>query len=656
MNSLALLLLLQQGTLDPDLAVLVSRMPPPERRTPSVFNLVSTSRLFTGDQLNVLTAAWLPRSLRLRLRQPPSLTPPVITGVWSTPRTPVTGAVASREGEDEAYDLFVVAQTVYPLSPGPLTIPPSRLTWVEPARGRAPPPQDRSRSVSSPPVRVEVSPLPSQGLPPGFTGPVGRDLRVEYRLTGSGRAGTVVPVEVAILGTGSVPLWPAPEIDWPGAARAYDQGADASYGPQGSRLGGARVFRYSVVPDSAGGLSLPPLEYPYFDPATGRYRVARAPGTVVPILESATAGASRAAVALLEPGRVSLAQRVAGLPGYVPVLLTGLPLALMGLIALARRFPRPRPEPAPGSPVDRLDRLVRALLPTGTGPHPMAIARAFREAGVPARAAERLARLHLGVESARYGPGSPIGSAHGADPLAAEIETELGRVPARIRRKAGIAAALALLAAGSAAAQDGMELYHRGHYLAAAEAFRAEALRDPSAARWYNVAAAEYLGGRDARAAAVLLAVRPIEPRNPRVRSLWNALAREHGELRRAGSVWPVSPGEGRVVAVLAGWIALVGYLARRRWVLLWAAPAALAVTALLYGAVRQSVTSRPRAVLTGGASQRVSPHGLAPALAAVPGFTVVELIRPEGGWWLVRAGVQEGWIPSGILIPVESF
>ena len=47
-----------------------------------------------------------------------------------------------------------------------------------------------------------------------------------------------------------------------------------------------------LLPDSAGSLGLPPLEYPYFDPSARTYREATVPGMVVPILE-ATPGANR---------------------------------------------------------------------------------------------------------------------------------------------------------------------------------------------------------------------------------------------------------------------------------------------------------------------------------------------------------------------------
>jgi hypothetical protein len=653
-KSLLLLALLQQGTLDPDLAMLVARVPAPRIGGPSVVNVVSSERLFAGDQLNVLTAAWLPRSLRLRLRQAPSLTPPVINGVWATPRNPVSGAVTTREGGDEAYDLFVVAQTVYPLNPGRLTIPAARLTWTEPTRGRSG--EERHGTVASTPLAIEVRPLPTAGQPPQFAGPVGRDLRIEYRLTGSGRAGAVVPVEVAVIGSGSLPLWPAPTIAWPAGARAYDQGSDAAFGSLGTRLGGTRLFRFAMVPDSAGGLSLPPLEYPYFDPIASAYRVARAPGTIVPILEPVPVAARRAPVSLLQPGSVPLTSKVAALPGYVLWLLFAVPIVAIGAVLLGRRYPR-KPRPAePAAAPERLERLVRALLPPGTGPSRGTITAALRRAGLPVDRADRLARLHLALETHRYS-GRDDAAEFAPGELDREIARALDAVPAKLRRSAGLAAAVLLaLWPRPAEAQSGFELYNRGQYVAAAEAFRVEARQFPRPERWYNVAAAEYLSGRDAHAAAALLPVRAADPRDPRVRALWNGLAREHGELRRVGGRWPLTADECVVLGIVASWFALLLFLLARRLQWLWLGTLVLAGGGVLAGTVQRQEQLVPRAVLIGGVSQRVSPHGLAPSIGTIPAFTVVELERQIGNWWLVRSDNGAGWVPSEILAQVEIF
>ena len=652
MTLLLVLALLQQGgpSLDPDLAGMLARVPPPRRGRPSVFNVVSTNRVVAGDQLNVLTAAWLPRSLRLRLRQAPTLTPPGLTGVWATPRGSIPGAVATWEGEDDTYDLFVGPQTVYPLNPGSLTIPPARLSWLEPARRSSG--EDRYETAQSTALVIQVSQLPVGGRPPQFAGPVARELRIGYRLgAGAGRAGAVLPVEVILTGAGSLGLWPAPGIAWPPGVRAYDQGTEIAFEPSGARLGGTRRFRFAVVPDSAGGLSLPPIEYPYFDPVTSSYRVARTARIVVPILEPAPVGDRRSPVPIVTPGAPPLAVRIVRLPGYVLWLLGLLPFGLIGGLAWRRR-PRPNPQPPPADPAERLGALVLRLLPPGTGAERRALVGALRNAGLASEPATRLVELHLAVEAARYGPRQRDGAFPAS--LLREIERALDRVPGRIRRIAGLASlAFVLLGVrpGSAPAQTGIELYTGQEYAAAAEAFRVEAEQQPSPGRWYNLAAAEYLNRRDAHAAAALLAARAADPRDPRVRTLWTALAREHSELRQVPRSWPLSAEECFALALLACWAAVPLYLFLGRRRMLWGLGLVLAAGLAALGQLLRSEHAGRRAVLIGGASLRISPHGLAPARGGVPAFRVVQLSRQSGGWWLVRADGSTGWVPAEILV-----
>ena len=69
-----------------------------------------------------LCAAWFPRDLRLQLRRPPTLQPPVIDGVWSFPQATPSGIAATRRIRGGWYDLFVSHQVVFPLVPGLIAV------------------------------------------------------------------------------------------------------------------------------------------------------------------------------------------------------------------------------------------------------------------------------------------------------------------------------------------------------------------------------------------------------------------------------------------------------------------------------------------------------------------------------------------------------
>ena len=77
--------------LNPRLRSLLERTPPPPRGKAAVALVVSADTVRVGEQVDVVTAAWFPRDLRLQLRRPPTLQPPVIDGVWSYPQAAPSG-------------------------------------------------------------------------------------------------------------------------------------------------------------------------------------------------------------------------------------------------------------------------------------------------------------------------------------------------------------------------------------------------------------------------------------------------------------------------------------------------------------------------------------------------------------------------------------
>lgn len=644
--------------LESDMLALIPRVPAPRPFTPSVFVVTSSDVSYAGDQVNVLTAAWLPRGLRLRLRQPPSLTPPSLPGVFSTPRASVPGAVASRVVDGETYDLFVGFQTVYPLNPGPVVIPGARLSWVQPA-GRAS--EDRRQSIESTPTTLVVRELPAAGRPGGFDGPVARGLTLSYRLAqSSARAGAVLQVDVVVSGAGNLQLWPSPRVPWPSGARVYEEGTDGTLRTLGPRLGGTKRFRFAVVPDSAGSLALPPLDYPYFDPSSGAYRAARAPGILVPVLDAAPVGDRGTPVPIQSRGADSLPERITRLEPMVLAGLVAAPLLCMALAAgLRRRRPRGTPLSSGQDPAERLERLVESLARRAGGTGPRALVTALREAGVEREEAERLMSLYATLEAERFGA---AGTGRAPPELSRAIEALLARIPAQLRRVAGAGAVL-LLGVGAVlarprdlSAQSGAELYQRGEYAAAAINFRAEAQRDGSPALWYDVAAAEYMARHDPQAVAALLVARERAPRNRQVESLWNALAREHELLRRAGPRWLFSAEEALAAALLLLWLGAVLFVLPGRRPVLWIGVLLLSGTAAVAGLALRAGRAEPRAVLVGGSSLKVSPHGLAPDRGTVLPFSVVRMDRRQGGWWLIETGDGAiGWVPADILAPLPA-
>jgi hypothetical protein len=646
------------STLGPRLRSLLERATPPQAGQAGIDLLVSSDTARMGEQVDVVTAAWFPRDLRLQLRRPPTLQPPVIDGVWSYPQATPTGIAATRNIAGRWYDLFVSHQIVFPLVPGRLLIPRATLKYSTPVALQFFSQEDRF-AISSRAETLVVRPLPAEGRPAGFSGAIGAGLRLERRVTPSAaRVGDGVTVELSLTGEGNLALWPAPVVRWPVGARGYVERIDEAMASEDSRLGGTKRFRYLVVPDSAGVLALPAVSYTYFDLAPGRYTELSAPAASVPVL----AGGESAAAAALPPPLLryeapSLSWRLAhGIPDWMWVLLLALPpliTAAWGRIPLPRRG-----RPKRSAHLDlrsaelELDALVRALVPDPDLRSGAGLAAAVRAAGADTELASRVASLRDRLHARRYGPGAQVAE----DPaLATEVRDVLLRLGGSLRgrraREISTAVVLLVLVGGALDAQSPApeQLYQSGSLRAAAEGFSLRVAEQPAvAAHWYNLGAAYYRLGAHGRAAAAWLEARRLAPREGGIRRAFVLTPPSDATSARWSWSPPVTPEE----LLLAGgalWIAgWLGWVVRPRLRERWLVLLVFAGGAVLAGLGLRAWYRVPLAVVLDDAPLRVSPHGRAPALSPLEGGSAVRILRHVQGWVLVRApGAREGWLPD---------
>ena len=650
------------STLSPRLRGLLERARPPQTGQAGIDLLVSSDSARLGEQVDVVTAAWFPRDLRLQLRRPPTLQPPVIDGVWSYPQASPSGIAATRNIGGHWYDLFISHQVVFPLVPGRLLIPRATLKYSTPVALQFFSQEDRF-AISSRAETLAVRPLPAEERPAAFTGAIGAGLRLERRITPpAARVGDGITVELSLTGEGNLALWPAPVVRWPAGARAYVERIDEAMAAKDGRLGGTKTFRYLVVPDSAGVLALPAVSYAYFDLAPGHYTELSAPAASVPV----TPGGESAAAAALPPPLLrktepSLSWRLAhGIPDWFWVVL----LALPPLIATAwrRGWGRiPLPKRARTKRAARfdlrsaeldLDALVRALVPDPDLRFGAGLAAAVRAAGADAELASRVATLRERLHARRYGPGAVIAD----DPaLATEVRDVLLRLGGSLRgrRARGISVALVLLAVfgGALDAQTPApeQLYESGSLRAAAEGFSLRAAEQPAvAANWYNLGAAYYRLGAPGRAAAAWLRARRLAPREGAIRRAF--VLTPPSDATSARWTWspPVTPQELLLVGGvlwIAGWL---GWVIRPRLRERWLVLLFFSGCSVLAGLGLSAWYRVPLAVVLDDAALRVSPHGRAPVLSPLEGGSAVRIVGHAQGWVLVRApGAREGWLPD---------
>ena len=658
------------ASLSPRLARLVQRAPPPDVLGQGGITVaLSDSNVVVGEQVDVVTIAWFDREVRQQLRRAPTVESPRLEGVWSYPQPVPGGIAASRQVGGKWYDLFVLHQVAFPLTPGKVAISAARLQYSVPLAFQFFSQEERYK-LETEPTSFMVRPLPDQGRQPDFAGAVGRGITLQQTVTpGAGRQGEAFNAEVVVRGEGNVALWPQPDIRWPGGVRIYPEAAEEQVGMKDGRLAGAKVFRFLLLADSAGTLALQPLRYSYFDPAAGKYESAGTGGVAFVVAPRGEGGGSRA-----EPPPIRLDSRRPlahmlrqGLPAPIWwVLLLLPPLALL-IPRLPRRTPsREAPRPDPGNSLAgaerRLDAALRSLVPSAEERDDGSLSRALRRAGLEPGTAEELARLRDRLRAARFAPDG--GTATQA--LIREVDAAVSRLGAvatpgqrRWRRRAGLGIAFLLLGQGRpdrVAAQAAPEqLYEAGAYRAAADGFRRSAELEPDVpTRWLNLGDAAYRAGLDAVALAAWTRGARLAPRDGGLRRALLLLPPADAAAARWLWISPFTPEELWLVGVvvwLVGWGGVLwtrGF--RGRWAVL------LAGGLVLFGASLALARwyRLPVAVAAGNAVLRLSPHELAPTVGEVPALGAVRLELERGAWYRVEAaGGGEGWMRAEDLEPV---
>jgi len=131
------------------------------------------------------------------------------------------------------------------------------------------------------------------GAPDGYSGAVG-DLAVTATLEPpSVVVGDAATFTVTLAGAGHLQGLPAPQLPALAGLRAFPPQQQSDESLAGARVRGRRSWSFVLVPETAGDYRLPEIAVPYFDPAAGEFRIARAPAST--LVASAPAAAPEAA-------------------------------------------------------------------------------------------------------------------------------------------------------------------------------------------------------------------------------------------------------------------------------------------------------------------------------------------------------------------------
>ncbi len=635
----ALALLLGQDTtgtaVSPRAMAMLDRFPPPVPGQVSIATRFSQDTAWVGEQVELVTVAWFPRGLRERLRDRPTLRAPALSGLWSLRSDVVPVLAESRWVGGYYYDIFVADQTIFPLGAGRIVAPPAVLTYAVPLSTSYYAPQER-RTLSSRSVTLEVRAVPGAQSSALGTGPTARTASAAWRgPTGALAAGQPAVVDLVVTGQGNLALWPTPVVDWPAGVRVYDEPTQVHSVTTDGWVGGEKHFRFTIVAESAGVVTLPAVSYPYFNPQRARVDVAQAAPLTLPVVPGASNVAARQALPVSAGAGVPWATTIVA-EGW-PALLAALTMAplLAWVVRRKRRLPVPvvLSRDAEGE--------LRRLLATPAEAGPDRVVAALRRRGVNRDDAEQIRRWLASSAARRYGREHPEGTA----PPGA-----LRRVLALLRRPASVALLLLLARPLIGQETSGVGRYRGGDYAGAARAFAILVATDPDAANgWRNLGNARWMTGDDVGAAAAWLRAMQLAPRDALTELAWNQADAVPADVRALAPTLPLSRDELLLVALLCWggvWVAVA--LRRRRSAV---ACAALFVLAAGGSAVRWQQLTLRQALVRPGAALYISPTGAAPSLGDLAEWSRVDVGPARGSWYLVTTSDgKQGWVSRDLL------
>ena len=209
-----------------------------------------------------------------------------------------------------------------------------------------------NHKVRSEPVKVNVLPLPTAGIPPGFQGAVGRftmDVWLDKERTSTNEP---VTLKVKITGKGNIKLIEAPAVNVPPDIERYEPKVSDNIAKGGEQLAGSRTFEYLLIPRHAGEQRIPAIAFSYFDLEKKSYATLSGPPFTVRVakgnesVSSGMTGVGKEDVRMLgedirfiKSGNVSFRSKGDSLVAspYFYLLAAAPMLAFIGFVALIRR-------------------------------------------------------------------------------------------------------------------------------------------------------------------------------------------------------------------------------------------------------------------------------------------------------------------------------
>ena len=130
--------------------------------------------------------------------------------------------------------------------------------------------REESLTVNLPNKAIEIKPLPTSNRPPEFSGAIGNFTATSSIDTDQIEVGDPVRFTFSLEGKGNFAAIPAPSLE---SNEVFKVGPPAFFyeGNEETKFEGKQNFEYIITPLKAGKLSLPSINFSYFDPSLEKY-------------------------------------------------------------------------------------------------------------------------------------------------------------------------------------------------------------------------------------------------------------------------------------------------------------------------------------------------------------------------------------------------
>ncbi|NJK98595.1 MAG: protein BatD [Bacteroidales bacterium] len=181
--------------------------------------------------------------------------------------------------------LYVGKFVLIPQKTGPLSLAPCKIRCFIPINIFG---EVNEEIAESKPVKVTIIPLPSR--PASFTGGVGKfSFTASYDKT-TVKANDPVILKLSVQGAGNLRLIEAPQLNLPEGVETSEPTTSEKLNENDGGISGTKQFEYLLIPRAPGKITLPPIEFSFFDPVAKQFKTITSPSETLNIEPGGSSG------------------------------------------------------------------------------------------------------------------------------------------------------------------------------------------------------------------------------------------------------------------------------------------------------------------------------------------------------------------------------